>query len=156
MNPTVVDEQIRLCAKQLKIPTFAEYDRFLRQADSSASFAELLLELMKAECSVRQDNQMVRRLKAAAFPYQKTLEEFDYSQLNPSVSPLCSFGNRESPFRKGLSAPGFPCSSQNHLAFAQKSSQNCLIRPLFGSGRLRLPDMMIELQFRHQKGGRRL
>ena len=66
MNPSVVDEQIQLCAKQLKIPTFAEYDRFLRQADFGVGFAELLLELMKAKCSVRQDNQMVRRLKAAA------------------------------------------------------------------------------------------
>ena len=34
----------------------------------------------------------------------------------------CSFGIRESPFRKELSAPGFPCSSQNHLVSAQKSS----------------------------------
>lgn len=88
MNPDVLAEQIRLCAKQLKIPVFAEYEQFLRQADSSAGFGELLLELMKAECAARQENQMKRRLKAAAFPYQKTLEEFDYGQLNPSVSPL--------------------------------------------------------------------
>ena len=43
---------------------------------------------MTAECTIRQENQMKRRLKAAAFPYQKTLDEFDFSQLNPSVSPL--------------------------------------------------------------------
>ena len=121
MNPTVVDEQIRLCAKQLKIPTFAEYDRFLRQADSGAGFAELLLELMKAECAVRQDNQMARRLKAAAFPYQKTLEEFDYSQLNPSVSPLflqelasCHF-LRE---KQNVILIGNPGRGKTHLAIA--------------------------------------
>ena len=44
-----VDEMIRLYAKQLKIPSFAEYGEILRQADPSSDFADLLLELMKAE-----------------------------------------------------------------------------------------------------------
>ena len=45
MNAT--DELIRLYAKQLKIPSFTEYQEVLRQADPSAGFADLLLELMK-------------------------------------------------------------------------------------------------------------
>ena len=52
-----VDELIRLYAKQLKIPSFAEYREVLRQADPSAGFADLLLELMKAETASRQENQ---------------------------------------------------------------------------------------------------
>ena len=36
-----VDEQIRLYAKQLKIPSFAEYPEVLRQADPSAGFPYL-------------------------------------------------------------------------------------------------------------------
>ena len=84
----VVDEQIRLCAKQLKIPSFAEYIEVLRQADLSAGFGGLLLELMKAETLSRQKNQNCRRLMAAGFPYLKTIEEFDCSQLNDAVSPL--------------------------------------------------------------------
>lgn len=88
MNDAALEEKIRLCAKQLKVPGFADYTRLLRQADTGAGFGELLLELMTAECAIRQENQMKRRLKAAAFPYQKTLDEFDFSQLNPSVSPL--------------------------------------------------------------------
>ena len=52
-----VDELIRLYAKQLKIPSFAEYQEVLRQADPSAGFADLLLELMKAETASRQENQ---------------------------------------------------------------------------------------------------
>lgn len=83
-----VDELIRLYAKQLKIPSFAEYREVLRQADPSAGFADLLLELMKAETASRQENQNRRRLKAAGFPYLKTMEEFDCSQLNDAVSPL--------------------------------------------------------------------
>ena len=86
MNPNA--ELIRLYAKQLKIPTFAEYAEVLRRADPSADFAELLLELMKAETESRQKNQNRRRLKAAGFPYLKTMEEFDCSQLNDAVSPV--------------------------------------------------------------------
>ena len=82
------DELIRLYAKQLKVPSFAEYQEVLRQAAPSDGFADLLLELMKAETASRQENQNRRRLKAAGFPYLKTLEEFDCSQLNDTVSPL--------------------------------------------------------------------
>ena len=86
MNPNA--ERIRLYAKQLKIPTFADYAEVLRRADPSADFAQLLLELMKAETESRQENQNRRRLKAAGFPYLKTMEEFDRSQLNDAVSPV--------------------------------------------------------------------
>ena len=40
------------------------------------------------EAASRQENQTRRRMKAAAFPFQKTLDEFDMTQLNPSVSPV--------------------------------------------------------------------
>ena len=79
MNTT--SEMIRLYARQLKIPTFAEYEEILRQADPSADFGTLLLELMKTETASRQENQNKRRLKAAGFPYLKTLDEFDFNQL---------------------------------------------------------------------------
>ena len=86
MNTT--SEMIRLYARQLKIPTFAEYEEILRQADPSADFGTLLLEQMKTETASRQENQNKRRLKAAGFPYLKTMDEFDCSQLNEAVSPL--------------------------------------------------------------------
>ena len=38
------DELIRLYAKQLKVPSFAEYQEVLRQAAPSDGFADLLLE----------------------------------------------------------------------------------------------------------------
>lgn len=86
MSISVVNEQIRLYAKQLKIPTFANCEEILRQADPSMGLSELLLELMKAELDARQENQNRRRLKAAGFPYLKTLDEFDCSQLNHAVT----------------------------------------------------------------------
>ena len=82
------EEQIRLYARQLKIPTFANYADTIRQCAPDTDFSGFLLELMMAEAASRQENQTRRRMKAAAFPFQKTLDEFDMTQLNPSVSPV--------------------------------------------------------------------
>ena len=54
-----VDELIRLHAKQLKIPSFAEYHEVLRQADPSAGFSDILLELMKAEALRRRPGRYI-------------------------------------------------------------------------------------------------
>ena len=120
-DPDVTNELIRLYAKQLKIPSFAEYQEVLRQADPSAGFSDLLLELMKAETASRQENQNRRRLKAAGFPYLKTMEEFDYSQLNDAVSPLflqelasCQFIQN----RQNVIMIGNPGRGKTHLAIA--------------------------------------
>ena len=53
----VNNELIHFYAKQLKIPTFANYTEVLRQADPASDFSQLLLELMKAEAAARQENQ---------------------------------------------------------------------------------------------------
>ena len=76
------EEQIRLLAKQLRLPTFANYMDIVRQARPDADFSALLLDLLMTETNARQENQNRRRLKAAGFPYQKTLDDFDFSQLS--------------------------------------------------------------------------
>lgn len=119
MNTT--SEMIRLYARQLKIPTFAEYEKILRQADPSADFGTLLLELMKTETASRQENQNKHRLKAAGFPYLKTLDEFDFNQLNEAVSPLflnelasCQFIRQ----RQNIVMVGNPGRGKTHLSIA--------------------------------------
>ena len=121
MSISILDEQIRLYARQLKIPTFANYENVLRQADPSLGMAGLLLELMKAECETRQENQNRRRLKAAAFPFHKTLDEFDFSQLNPSVSQefikelaTCQFVQD----KRNIVMIGNPGRGKTHLSIA--------------------------------------
>ncbi|MBQ7607944.1 MAG: hypothetical protein IJU76_08260 [Desulfovibrionaceae bacterium] len=39
MDPIVIHEQIKICAKQLKLPTFCSYQDVLRQAEQNADFA---------------------------------------------------------------------------------------------------------------------
>lgn len=121
MSIDLVDEQIRLYAKQLKIPTFANYERVLRQAEPSLGLSELLLVLMQTECEARQENQFRRRLKAAGFPYQKTLDEFDLSQLNPTVSPAFLHELASCQFiqdRRNIVMIGNPGRGKTHLAIA--------------------------------------
>ena len=115
------EEQIRMLARQLKIPTFGNYSNILRQCKSDADFSDLLLELMLAESASRQENQTKRRLKAAGFPFQKTLDEFDMSQLNDSVSPVflrelasCKFIQE----RKNIVMIGNPGRGKTHIAIA--------------------------------------
>ena len=119
MNAT--DEMIRLYAKQLRIPSFAEYQEVLRQTDPSSGFADLLLELMKAETASRQENNYRRRLKTAGFPFTKTLEELDCAQLNETVSPIflqelatCQFIHN----RQNVIMIGNPGRGKTHLAIS--------------------------------------
>ena len=115
------EEQIRLYARQPKIPTFSNYRDVLRQSKSNADFSDLLLDLMMAEAASRQENQTRRRLKAAGFPLQKTLDDFDMSQLNPSVSPVflqelasCKYIDE----RQNIVMIGNPGRGKTHIAIA--------------------------------------
>ena len=115
------EEQIKLLAKQMKLPTFANYNDILRQAKPGADFSDLLLDLLMAETAARQENQTRRRLKAAAFPYQKTLDEFDFAQLNESVSPVfiqelasCKFIDEH----KNIVMIGNPGRGKTHISIA--------------------------------------
>ena len=117
----VKEEQIKLLCKQLKLPTFANYTDILRQSQPGADFGDLLLDLLMAETSARQENQNRRRLKAAGFPFQKTLDEFDFSWLNPSISPIfihelasCKFIDD----RKNIVMIGNPGRGKTHISIA--------------------------------------
>lgn len=83
------EEQIRLYARQLKIPTFANYADTIRQCAPDTDFSGFLLELMMTEASVPSGKPDTAPYEGCSpSPFQKTLDEFDMTQLNPSVSPV--------------------------------------------------------------------
>jgi DNA replication protein DnaC len=119
INPT--EEQIKLLSKQLRIPTFAGYPELLRRMKPSSSFESILLELMQNECAQRQENQNKRRLKAAGFPYEKTLDELDVSRYSSEITDTflaelasCKFIAE----KKNIVMVGNPGRGKTHLAIA--------------------------------------
>lgn len=117
----VKEEQIKLLCKQLKLPTFSNYRDVLWQSRADADFSDLLLDLLMAETNARQENQNRRRLKAAGSPFQKTLDEFDFTWMNPSISPVfihelasCKFMDD----RKNVVMIGNPCRGKTHISIA--------------------------------------
>ncbi len=114
-------EQIKYYSKILKIPTFTNYDDVIRQSGTNVNLAQLLLELMQKESENRQENQNKRRLRTAGFPFQKSFDEFDSSQLNSSISSIflqelspCDFIKN----KQNLVMIGNPGRGKTHLSIA--------------------------------------
>lgn len=114
-----VEEQIRLYARQLKIPSFARYNDILRQTGPDESFGSILLKLMQEEAASRQEHNNVRRLKQAGFPYTKTLEDLDLTRYDGRITNLfvselasCRFVSQ----KKNLVMIGNPGRGKTHMA----------------------------------------
>ena len=86
INPT--KETIKLYAKQLRIPSFSHYEDVIRQLENSESYEHFLSKLMQKELAARQENQQKRKVRAAKFPYFKTIDDFDFDRLE-HVSKAC-------------------------------------------------------------------
>ncbi len=119
MRTDATQEQIRIMAKQLKVPTFIQYPDLVRQMGTKADFGKILLALMKNEYEQRQENQNRRRLKQACLPYTKTLEELDLSRYNGQLSELfvnelatCQFIKE----KRNLIMLGNPGRGKTHMA----------------------------------------
>ena len=68
-------------AKLLRTPTFNQYPDVIRQLEHDKSYEDFLIALMKSELDSRQESTRRRKVKAAKFPYMKTLDEFDCTRL---------------------------------------------------------------------------
>ncbi len=84
----VTGEVITLYCKQLKLPTFNNYEDVIRQLDKDKSYADFLLQLLKSESLQRQENNQKRHIKAAKYPYVKTIDEYDLSRLKHVKEPF--------------------------------------------------------------------
>ena len=116
ISPT--KELIRLHAKQLRMPTFAQYEEVERQLNPSAGYDVFLLELLKRELTERQSSSQKRRIKQAKFPYIKTMDEFDCDRC-PNVEAMflrqlagCDFVKNKS----NLVLVGNPGVGKTHLS----------------------------------------
>ena len=119
MAVELVEEQIQLYAKQLKIPTFSHYEEVLRRTSPDQTFAELLLFLLKAEYEQRQENKNQRRLKQAGFPYTKTLDELDVSRYGSQITEMFMMELASCRFiddKKNIVMMGNPGRGKTHLA----------------------------------------
>jgi len=124
-------EIIALYAKQLRIPSFIQYQEVLRQQEQ-LGYEGFLIAMMKQELASRSANQQKRRIKQAGFPSEKTLEEFDFKRLKhveeAYVRQLasCDFIRN----RQNILMIGNPGSGKSHLSVALGL---CACQAVFGN-----------------------
>ena len=66
-------QMIAMYARQLRVPTFNQYEEVIRQLDCNNNFDDFLVSLMRAELENRQESNRRRKIRSARFPYTKTL-----------------------------------------------------------------------------------
>ena len=97
--------------KQLRMTRMArDCESVAREAEQRGlGYLGYLQTLLEGELAQRHEQQLRQRLKAAAFPYQKRLEDFDFS-LIPCVSKirLLELAQGASPFRPRQCALSWP------------------------------------------------
>ena len=87
MSEQLSTEVVTMYLKQLRLARMArECEAVSREAEQRGlGYLGFLQALLEAELQSRHEQQLRQRLKAAAFPYQKRLEDFDFS-LVPGLS----------------------------------------------------------------------
>ena len=113
-------EIIKLYSKQLRTPSFNQYEAVIRQLSSSDGYEKFMIELMKQELFERQETGQKRRIKQAGFPVTKTLDEFDFTRLKHveegCIKELaaCDFIKN----RQNIIMIGNPGAGKTHLSIA--------------------------------------
>lgn len=107
-------------AKLLRTPTFNQYPDIIRQLEHDKSYDDFLIALMKSELDSRQESTRRRKVKAAKFPYMKTLDEFDCTRLEHIDQSLihelasCDFVAKN----QNIIMIGNPGTGKTHLSIA--------------------------------------
>ena len=86
MNAAVLSAQVKLYAKELKMPGLAAaFTEVLRDGQKAGrSHLESLAACLAAEVASRAEHRLAARIKAARFPALKSFESFDFTLL-PSL-----------------------------------------------------------------------
>ena len=88
MTEQAADAAIDTACRMLRLPTIRA--QFTAAADAAEreqmTYRGFLAELLMAECDDRARRRSERRIKAAGFPRQKWLKDFDFD-ANPNINP---------------------------------------------------------------------
>ena len=89
MTEELSNEMVTMYLKQARLSWMArECEAVAREAEQRGlGYLGFLQALLEGELAQRHEQQLRQRLKAAAFPYQKRLEDFDFS-LVPCLSKI--------------------------------------------------------------------
>lgn len=121
--------------KQLRLPTIAKaYPTAAREAaDRNHDYLTFLADLCEQELRQREQNQLARRIKAAQFPWPKTLDEFAFSAV-PSLNKAKVLDLARGQFvreRAPVIIVGNPGLGKTHLAIGVARAccqQGCRVR----------------------------
>lgn len=117
---TAKRELIKLYSKQLRLPTFTQYEEIERQLSSNESYEDFLIRMMQRELKERSTKSQADRIKKANFPILKTMDEYDLSRLEHvsegEIRQLaaCDFVKQ----KQNVVMIGNPGSGKTHLSIA--------------------------------------
>jgi DNA replication protein DnaC len=108
--------------KRLKLPTMRRLYRDMAReaAEHNKTFEDYLLALLEQEVLHRDDNQTLRRLKAAGFPVTKTLDTFEFTAI-PALNKQKVLALSQGDFvkeRENVLLVGNSGTGKTHLATA--------------------------------------
>lgn len=113
-------QAIELYSKQLRTPTFNNYADIIRQLGTDKGYEDFLLSLLKMELDSRMESSRKRKIKAASFPYMKTMDELDFSRFEHVTEAFihelasCDFVSK----RQNIVMIGNPGTGKTHLSIA--------------------------------------
>ena len=117
---SINSQTIELYAKQLRLPVFNHYNDIVRQLGSDKSYEEFLIALMKMELNSRMESSQKRKIRAANFPFVKTIDELDCSRFEHLTEAFihelgsCDFVSK----RQNIVMIGNPGTGKSHLSIA--------------------------------------
>ncbi len=113
-------QTIALYAKQLRIPMFTHYQEVIRGLGQDKGYEDFLISLMKKELHSRMESSQKRKIRAANFPYIKTMDELDYARFeNVEESFLHELGSCDFVAKKqNIVMVGNPGTGKTHLSIA--------------------------------------
>lgn len=108
--------------KRLRLPTMAKlYQKLAREAESqSQTFERYLLALVEAEVNSRDANALKKLIKSAKFPFEKDLDEFDFTVI-PTLNKTRLLHLAEGEYltrRENIVLIGSQGTGKTHLAIA--------------------------------------